>query len=355
MNKLQSKISNTKTNFSKNLILNAVVPAVIIVVALVIGIVFGFNKGLDYNGGVMVSIVADTQNLENSKEYSQFKSDVDSVLNENGVGGSVYLLEKDSTTYKDILVVKIAYNGNEEKTQELIEGIKTGLIAEFYSETSQNEIELRKLVQVTTFGSQVNSWTIISTILASLITVLLICVYVGFRNGLFTSVLTVLSSTISTALAFAVIMLSRIQINSVTIAVIPFVAILSALATFMFAKKAKQLSKNDNYSKKQNYILANDAVKSNLFSTLLVSYILGIIALAFALVNICNPVIWFGLSLLAGIIAVVYTNLFVIPAIFALSFVRRVKKERVKQKNNQSSLNEEEILKETDLDNLVSN
>lgn len=355
MTSLKNKLTNTKANFSKNLINSIIIPVAIIVFALVIGIVFGFNKGLDFNGGIMLSVVADTQNLEDGKEYSEFKSNVDSVLAENKVGGTVYLLEKDSVTYKDVLVVKIAYNGNEEDANKLVESIKSGLISEFYSETSESEIEYRNLVNVSTFGPSVDSWVIVSSILATLITVLLISVYVGLRKGLITAVLSVISSVASNVLAFALLILTRVQLNAYTLAIIPFIAIMSIVSTYMFTRRASNLVKTDKYERKPNSVLANDTVAKGLYSTLFISGVGLVCSLAFALVNILNPVIWFGLAIFAGILAVLYTSLYITPAIFALTYVRRVKREKTKKDKKSQELNETEILQETDLDNLVSN
>ena len=331
MNKLKNKLQNTKANFAKNFVLNLVVPAVLVVAALVVGIVFGFNKSIDFGGGVMVSVVADNNDLTVATEYNQFVGEVNEVLAENKVGGAVYLLEKDSTTYKDVLVVKIAYNGTEEQTKALADGLKSGLIEKFYAQTSESEIELRNLVVASEFGPSVDSYTVLASVLATLVTVLLICIYALLRSGLDTAVLALLSAVASNVLTFALLMLTRVPLTAPTVSLIPLVAIASALVTFMFAHKAKQNAKSDEYARKQNYVLANNTVKSGLYNTVFVAASAIVVAAAFALVNVCSPVLWFGLALVAGTIAVVYANLFVVPAIFALTFVRKVKKEKVKK------------------------
>lgn len=354
MNSLKNKIQNTKINFSKNLIFSLVIPAIVLVFALVLGIVFGFNKGLDFNGGLMVNIVAENYNLEDGKQYNEFITKVNSILKANRVSSAVCLIEKDSQTQEDILVVKIAYNGSEEKQEALVEALKSDLISEFFASATENEIERRNLVEISMFGSSVSSWVIVSSILASLITAILICIYVGFRNDLFTSVLCMISSIVSNVLAFALIVVSRIQTNAYTVSLIPFITIISSLITYLFCKNAKELSKSDKYERKQNNVLANDTIKNSLFSFCLIGVIGLISTLAFALINVCNPVLWLGLSLFVAIIAICHANLFIIPSIFALTYVRRVKKEKVKKQETQK-LNESEVLKETDLDNLVSN
>ena len=354
---MSNKNKTQKINFSKNIFTSLVIPAFVLVVALVVGIIFGFNKGLDFNGGIIVSIVADSQNLEVAKEYNSFVGEVNSVLSENNVSSASYLLEKDSTTYKDILVVKISYSGSEEDSSKLVENLKSDFVSKFYSNTSESEIELRNLVNVSSFGSSVDNLNIVSTILATLVVILLICIYVGLRTmSMHTAILTFLSSVMSSILTLALILLTRIQIYAYTLAIIPFASIISAMMAFAFIKKTKELLKTGNYERKANNILSDDAVKQNLKPTLIIASIACVASLLFTFINITNVSTYMGLSVFVSVIALVYVNLFIIPAIFALTYVRRIKKERAKKESKiEASLQESEVLKETDLDNLVSN
>ena len=88
---------------------------------------------------------------------------------------------------------------------------------------------------------------------------------------------------------------------------------------------------------------------------LLIAAISALAIVLFSLTNITNNVLDFGLALLMSLVAIMYTYLFVCPPVFALTFVRKIKKERQKEKVEEAKLNEAEVLKETDLDNLVSN
>ncbi|MBQ8762151.1 MAG: hypothetical protein IJZ26_02400 [Clostridia bacterium] len=354
MNSLKNKLSNVKTNFSKNIVTSVIVPAVLVVLCVILAITLGFNKGIDFGGGILVSVKTES-NLENAKEYSDFTKEVNEVLKENKVNASVYLVEKDSVTYDSVLVVKIDYNTKNAKTEELVESLKSDLVSAFYSTESAEQIELRHLVEVSTFGSSVASGQVVSAILATFVAVLLICVYVGFRQGMHSAVLTLLSSFISCVLAVAVIVIARIKINAPTLALMPLTAIISSLATFMFIAKTKKLLKTSKYERQNNYVLANDAVKENLYSTIVVLGLVALLALILGLLNISNSVVFLSFGIIACLIAIAYTNMFIIPAIFGLTFVRKVKREKTKKAKQTQNLSEEEVLKETDLDNLTSN
>ena len=328
MNKLKNKLSNTNFNFAKNIYTSIVVPAVILVVALVFAFVFGFNKGMDFNGGIIVSVVTDEYNLEVSEEYGVFKGKVDKILQDNGVSGSVYLTEKHTTYQDDILVVKINYTG--ENTESIVSGIKEDLIAKFYS-GEELLVEQNHLVDVSTFGSSVDSWKIIASILATLIAVIAICVYVGFRTlSMHAPVMAFVSAVCASILAMSLVMLARIQISIYSLAVIPMVAIISMIGTFIYANKIKEHLKIGDYERKSNSILVNDTVKSGLHITTYLSVLASIVALVFTFANVISIVSHLGLTILVAVVSIAYNYVFVMPAIYALTYVRKVKKEKLK-------------------------
>lgn len=356
MNKaIKNKIKNCKFNFSKNIITSLFVPALAVVLALVLGIIVGFNQGMDFKGGIYVSVLSENKNLEVAEEYNQFKTDVDTVLEANGVSGSIYIVETESTTYSNVLVVKINYTADDAKSK--VTAIENGLKNTFFEGVSDGEIENRNLLSVSTFGSNVSGLDILSTILASLIATLAICIYIFARSGLFSAVLSFLSAFVSNALAWALILFSRVPVNKETLAVVSVVSIVSTIVTFLFTRKAKVLlASTSEYERKSNFELANNAVKSILYPTMLIGAFALIALIVFGALNISVPVLYFSLALICATVSIVYTNLFIIPAIFGLAYVRKVKKQKEKKKAEETTkLTEQEVMAETDLDNLVSN
>ena len=332
MNKLKNKLTNLNFNFAKNIYTSIVVPALILVVALIIGIVFGFNKGMDFNGGIIVSVVTDEYNLELAEDYSTFKGKVDKILQDNGVSGSVYLTEKHSEYQDDVLVVKINYTG--ENTEKIVQGIKDGLIAKFFA-GQEASVEQNNLVLVSTFGSSVDSWKVVASILATLVAVIAICVYVGLRTlSLHAPVMAFISSLSATLLAMALVILTRIQVNIFALAVIPMVAIIFMICTFIYENKTKEILKVGDYERKSNAKLANDSVKSGLHITAYLTIFACIVSLIFTFANVASIVSHLGLILLVSVVAVAYNYVFIMPAIYALTYVRKVKKEKVKKEQN---------------------
>lgn len=358
MSKIQEKISNTKYKFSQNFFKAFIFPAFAIILAVVFAFVLGFNKNLDYTGGVVVSVVAGVDvNLEDKTTFNLYKENVDKVLHYNDVKGDVYSVEiNDKQEYT--IVVKFAYNGSQEQKQNLITNLKADLKTEFYEDMSDYDLQNNNYILVAEFGSSVDGNVIIYTALATLVATLLMCAYIAFRNGLNSGVLAFLMTIINNAFALSLIMITRIQLAYATVAVIPFVTILSILTAFVYLRKAKTLlASSQVYEKQNNNVLANDTAKSVAYNQLLLGCISSLALLVIGLFNVCNSVLHLSLAMIAGIVAVLYTSIMILPGLFAKTYIRKVKKAKVAKEQNQDSkkLTEEEVMKETDLDNLVSN
>ena len=329
MSKLKTCIVKSNYSFSKKLYKALIVPAVVAVLALVFMFAFGFNKGMEFKGGVIASVMSQTTDFEDFGGYNQLKADVDVVLEENNVRGNIYSIENDLTTYNKVFVVKIAYNSNEANEQALVDGIKEGLINKFYSETSAEEIENRNLVVVSTFEGQVSSWTIVSSILATFVTTLAICLYMAFRMGLHASVLGLLASIYNNVLVFALIMVTRVQLGLFTLSLLPFVSILSLLYVFLFERRAKRLEKtNEKYVKLSNYELVDDAILHGFDKYLFITCFAVASLVVLSLFNIMNPVFNLCLAYIEAILVIVFTGLYVTPSLFALTYVRKYKKNK---------------------------
>lgn len=350
----KSSIKSKKYNLSTNIFTSIIIPIFVVSLAIVIAIFFGFNKGMDFNGGLLVSVVTDQYNLEDSEEYNKFKGEVDKVLESNGVCGSVYLTEKHTEYQDDVLVVKIEYSSNQ-NTEKIIEGIKSGLVSKFYA-GEESFVEQNHLVVVSTFGPSVDSFKIVISILATLVTIIAICIYIGLRSfSVHTPIIALLASTISSVLSFALIMLSRIKTYAYSLSILPLVSVVSCISVFMFATKFKQLLKSGMYEKKSNADVSNHVIKQNKIAVICLGIVSVIAGLVFTISNITSTACYLGLSIIVATVSVVYTNVFIIPALYALTYVRKVKKEKAKKEQITNKLDEAEVLKETDLDNLVSN
>lgn len=357
MSKIQNKLSNTKFNFSQNFFQSLIAPIVACVLALIFTFTFGFNKGLDYSGGVLVSVVAGVDvNLQDSKTYNEFKERVDNVLLDNEVTGDVYSIEiNDKEEYT--LVVKFAYNGTSAQKNTLLNNLKEDLKAEFYSQLTDEDLQNTNYIIVSTFGSAVSKTILLYIVLSTIVSVIAMCAYIACRFGLNIGMLTLLMSGFNTIVTVALFMLTRIQMVYATFAVIPFVAIASVVAAVIYLKKAKDMFANSQkYEKESNVVLANDAVKSTLSNQILFACLSALAFLVLGIFNICNSVLHLSLAFFVAVVVIAYSNVLVLPGLFAKTFVRKQKKsKKVKEEKQEKKLTEEEVMQETDLDNLVSN
>lgn len=362
--KTNCKLSNTNYKFSKNFFKALIAPIVAVVLAIVFMFTIGFNRDMDYTGGVYVSVVAVSQttgeklDLSKSENYNTFKKDVDAVLSDNKIKGQVYTAEVNNMQ-ESVLVVKFAFNGSEVEKAALIESIKSGLVTKFYSTTPSEDVENNHLVIVAPFGNAIRlkSNEYLTTVLATLVCAIVVCEYIAIRMGLNAGILSLCAGLFNNVFAMALICIARVQLTYASIIVFPFVTIISILAAYVYLKKAKDLlNTTTNYDRKSNYVLADDAVKQTITKQVLLAGIAGVSLLVLGLFNVCNSVLFLSLALFTCVACMLYTNLFLLPGLFARTYVRKVRKNKQKvQMKEEDKLTEEEIMKETDLDNLVSN
>lgn len=346
----------SKFMFNKNFKYFLIFPCAITIMAIVFVCVFGFNKGVDFRGGIQVSVMAENVKFDNSEEFNTFKTKFDEVLTNNDIKASVYIKEVDADTYNNVLVAKIDYT--KEDADTLVETLKSDFISVFYSDRSLSEIDNLNLVEVEKFDGFVTSWQIVAGILASLIMALAVAIYLFLRVGLHSAVFGVAFAIINNIITFAFLIVSRIRINAYTISVIPFITIFTLVLTFLFERRAKKLLKSsEKYEKASNLELACDSIKYNYKRNLLIVYAMLVLSLGFTICNIGNELSFLGLAILVAIGIIIYNFLFIMPSLFAITYVRRIGKSKVTAVKNEvnDKLTEDEVLKETDLDNLVSN
>lgn len=362
--KTNSKSTNTNFGFSKNFFKALVAPLLVIVLAIVFAFTIGFNKNIDYTGGIYVSAVANTVeagrlDLEDSEVYSEFKANIDDVLEENNVKGQVYSVELNEMQ-EYVLVVKFAFEGTDAEKQTLIENVKDDLVNALYSSMPAEDLENNHYLIVSEFGGAISvmGYEYLTTILATLVCAIVVCAYMAIRLGLNAGVLSFVSFAFNNILAISLICVARVPLTYASIIAIPFVSVLSLLSSYLYFKKAKDLlSSTDIYERKNNFALADDIVKQTMSKQTLLFGVSAVSLLLLGLVNVCNSVLFLCLALFTCVACMLFTNIFILPGLFARTYVRKVKKSKQpkKQEVQENKLTEEQIMKETDLDNLVSN
>lgn len=362
--KTNSKSTNTNFGFSKNFFKALVAPLLVIVLAIVFAFTIGFNKNIDYTGGIYVSAVANTVeagrlDLEDSEVYSEFKANIDDVLKENNVKGQVYSVELNEMQ-EYVLVVKFAFNGTDAEKQTLIANVKDDLVNALYSSMPTEDLENNHYLIVSEFGGAISvmGYEYLTTILATLVCAIVVCAYMAIRLGLNAGVLSFVSFAFNNILAISLICVARVPLTYASIIAIPFVSVLSLLSSYLYFKKAKDLLSNtDIYERKNNFELADDIVKQTMPKQTLLFGVSAVSLLLLGLVNVCNSVLFLCLALFTCVACMLFTNIFILPGLFARTYVRKVKKSKQpkKQEVQENKLTEEQIMKETDLDNLVSN
>lgn len=346
-------------NFSKNLYKALILPITIIILAVLMFFFVGFNKGIELKGGIIASVNVGIENdLSNKKTYSDIKKQVDDIIEENDSVGKIYTIEINDLE-ENVLVVKMEYKGK--SREKSISDIKTQLIQKFYSTTSLEDIENKNLIEVSVFGSSLNKIDLLKTTLATFIALVLMAAYVIIRQGLNAGVNAFVSSGLNIITAVALMIILRIKVDTLSMLVVPFTAVISMFSAFVYRNKIKNmLNYSDKYEKLSNETLANDALEktAKIYLIMQISFSVAFILTAISSLivgGISSSLAWLMLAFILSLAIINYNNFMCLPGVFARTYTRKVKKTKIKKEVKTEKLDEAEVLKETDLDNLVSN
>lgn len=348
---VKSKFNNNKYNTSKNLFIHLIAYALIIAVGLTLVLTVGFNKGIDFNGGISISVVVE-KDLEIKENYRQTVAELNKVINEHDLKASSYRITE-TNYYGNALTVLVEKPNikNNELSTLLIE-IKESVLLKFYPDMSTTDYEAETNVKVQDFGGSVSSKVIMLSLLAVVVLVVACALYIFARYGLASAMTTLTVAFLDIFATLALISIFRIKIELSLFGVIAFVPILSIILSLLLLTKLKTNSKLEKYSKLTNHEVANVCVKEN-FSTALV---LGGMLLLFALLLGVVPTSVIRHTTLPMLIAVLVCFVsvnFITPGLWSQTFVRKVKKTSNKPEENE--VKEEKLNIEEQIDIIKEN
>ena len=93
--KMNKKNQMKNIKFSDNLLKNLILPILVLVVAVVFAVTLGFNKGLDFQGGIIVSVMAD----ETAKIILKPTQYIKSIPNTASHSASLYKINDNQIDY----------------------------------------------------------------------------------------------------------------------------------------------------------------------------------------------------------------------------------------------------------------
>ncbi len=294
------------------------IPTVIIVVGIVLMLVIGMNVGIDFEGGAIISMYFH-EDLSDS-EYNENLAKVTKIIEDNGLKVSYSQNSDDETG--TVLIVRYANIGNdmESKNKAVKEAITTEY-SELYEDSNNITME--------TIGSTASKDLLLRSIIAISAAAVVMLIYIGFRFDWLSGLSAIITLIMNVLIMVALTTIFRIQVNTSFIAAVITIIAYSINATIViFDRIRENIKKSENSDKFNPALIANTAIKESFtrtvystFTTLVTITVLAIVAV---------PTIKeFALPIIFGLVAGIYSSIFVAPALWVTFNGLKGKKKNV--------------------------
>ena len=276
----------TKIKATERFFLTLGIALLIIIAGIVMTCVKGINFGIEFTGGIKVSIDVDAYAPSDFKS-EDFQKDIKAWLegDRNGDGSidesaKQYKVEDVSlsgTNYVFTLGTKMVKDGKTVDIEDLKtenDEIRTQLgehIKEYFT-TKYSSVEtdgIEDIVKPNFVGNESTKWIIRSAIIAVAVAIVVILIYVAIRFTLISGLAAILALIHNVAIMFACTALFRVHVNSTFIAAIITIIGYSINSTIVVFDKVRELEKRPSYVSVSDRDIANEAVGSTLKRTIL--------------------------------------------------------------------------------------
>lgn len=351
----------------------------IIIAGVVMAIVKGTNYGIDFTGGIKISVDAytDVDNFDGAdfdKTITEWLTS--KTVTENGasvnkpqykisgkpaINGSnyVYTLEisytkADGTVVDNMLTTK-ADDGKdlvEVENSYIREHLNTYL-NEYYQSKYSSDITKKDIVNPNFVGNESMKYILRSAIIAIAVAIVVILIYIAIRFTLISGVAAILALVHDVAVMFALTTIFQIPVNTTFIAAIITIIGYSINATIVVFDKVRELEKRPSYAEVTDKEIANEAIVSTLGRSILTTLTTLVMIAALAIFG-TQSIREFALPIIFGLLAGAYSSVLLSASTWVYLrklFKQADKRPKAKVKAIKTAKPAEEVQVETETEN----
>ena len=351
----------------------------IIIAGVVMAIVKGTNYGIDFTGGIKISVDAytDVDNFDGadfdktitewltSKTVSENGASVNKpqykISGKPAINGSnyVYTLEisytkADGTVVDNMLTTK-ADDGKdlvEVENSYIREHLNTYL-NEYYQSKYSSDITKKDIVNPNFVGNESMKYILRSAIIAIAVAIVVILIYIAIRFTLISGVAAILALVHDVAVMFALTTIFQIPVNTTFIAAIITIIGYSINATIVVFDKVRELEKRPSYAEVTDKEIANEAIVSTLGRSILTTLTTLVMIAALAIFG-TQSIREFALPIIFGLLAGAYSSVLLSASTWVYLrklFKQADKRPKAKVKAIKTAKPAEEVQVETETEN----
>lgn len=331
-----TKLKNAK--YVQKFIITLSISLLIIIAGVVMTCVKGMNLGIEFTGGIKVSIDApeDTPNVDNFDE-NDFENTVTEWLKGNrGEGnnpdGKEFIVKEvtvNKSNYVFILGTEMIESGHKvnmltkQVSFEVNGNTKTGYVAERenneiteklneylsdYFNTKYGLDGITNSVKSNFVGNESAKWVLKSAIIAVAVAIAVILVYIAIRFTLLSGLAAILALIHNVLIMFALTSIFQISVNQTFIAAIVTIIGYSINSTIVVFDKIRELMKKPSYKEVTDVDIANEAIGATLKRTILTTLTTLVMIVLLAVFG-TQAIKEFAYPIIFGLVAGAYSSI----------------------------------------------
>ena len=288
----------------------------IVISAFIVGFL-GFNTNVDFYGGtqLVVEFTNSNINIDNDEDFSTADSGVREILSRHGININSFQVQGEYNSKSFVITF-------DNVSDDILNTIRLEINSKFNTSNHYNDLGNKQDIIDSNFDltrdtSVIDSF-IASDIFISIISTLLfaltiICIYACFRVKVAGGLTILFGAIFDIVLMLCFIALARIEVNRYIFVVLGLITALSVYASSNMMFDIKEKAKDPSLSTKSNYEIANLSIDSSWKKSLgiyLGIFLILVIWGIFTTTNVLHTL----LAILAGVVVVFGTHLFVTPA-----------------------------------------
>lgn len=347
MKRLDNFYRNSKFDFCKNFWKFAIAPIALVVIAIVLLCTVGFNTGFDFTGGTVVTVFSNNDktfvgegvgsyDLDSKEGYNDFIKLINESLKENEISTLSY--QRTIVTIDDLnivdghaIILKIQ-NADSEK----IDAFTSNLSVKLGYDDATNTAKAEESIVVSTMSPTISQGTLNLVIVALIVALAVAFVYLLIRLGLSSAMTVVFGIAHDVLILLCFALVFRVRVETAYLASVVVIMMFSLINNILLMNNLKnnatngKFEENGKYSKSKNFDVANYTIKETLSRNTILAMI-SLITLCLCAIIATSAVRLAFISLILGVIASIYANIFVNPYLWAISYIPNKKKVKVQR------------------------
>lgn len=327
-------LKTKKVKIAEKYVICLCISLAIIIAGVVMAIVKGTNYGIDFTGGIKISINAytDVDNFDGADlEKTVTEWLTSKTVTENGasvnkpqykisgkpaINGKNYeytleisYTKADGTAVENMLTAK-SDDGKTELVKVENDYIREHLntyINEYYQSKYGADITQEDIVNPNFVGNESMKYILRSAIIAVAVAIVVILIYIAIRFTLISGVAAILALIHDVAIMFALTTIFQIPVNTTFIAAMITIIGYSINATIVVFDKVRELEKRPSYAEVTDTQIANEAIVSTLGRSILTTVTTLVMIVALAIFG-TQSIREFALPIIFGLLAGAYSS-----------------------------------------------